>query len=132
MAVRIWKDVVTNPPADQQMVTVRRFINLAPPIPAQWDAASSQFLFGPAPYLIPWWAISHWRPLVAVVNSREPPSDRHVWRDPFLFEPPDGTDVLVKRFPPDASAVAAMYSRAVFITSLLSMPSYIVWCWRPR
>jgi hypothetical protein len=103
MAVRIWKDVVTNPPPDQQVVTVRRFFNYAPPIPAKWDAANSQFLFGIVPYLIPWWAISHWRPLVAIGTPSEPPADRHAWRDPFLFEPPDSTDVWVRRFPPDTS-----------------------------
>ena len=131
MAVRIWKDVVTNPPPDQQVVTVRRFFNYAPPIPAQWDAANSQFLFGTVPYPIPWWAISHWRSLVTIVTPPEPPANRLAWRDPFLFEPPDGADVLVQRFPPDTSAVHAMYSRALFITTLLSMPSFIVWRWRP-
>ena len=138
----VWHDILTVPPADGDMIFVRRYPEDTPPLYGQWSLADNGLLLPDVPprqgpWSLPWTFITYWRH-ITTPPVPPPPAPPKSWRDTYLYPPNDAQPVWLRRWPGGGAAVAAIYTAAdgtFAITPspglVLSGPWFCFYQWKP-
>ena len=132
-----WKDIITRPPDDGALVTVRRIPINTPPFSAHWAPSVGEggFLCGPERWFLPWWRVFRWRSLVTSLDWPIPSSSARPYRDTFLDYPSDSQHVWLRRDWPGLAVLHAVWDRGTCIYRIpdtgFSLPWWATHSWKP-
>jgi len=132
----VWKDIGSILPPEATTVVVRRFPSITPVLYGDWNLNEQSIFCGPQDWMLPWYMVTHWRPLsYSQPDWPAPPLPPGKWRDVYWYPPSQGDHCWVRRYEADCAALQGIFDSASHSFAVgntpLKLPWWAVLCWKP-